>query len=356
MKQIIIILIIAALAYTAVTFFGSDDDYTNDENTSHEDETTNAVTGGDAGAVTTLATAFLATLDADQLAEVQLDYSLETAQNWSNLPQGGRVERVGIATGGLSTEQMAAFVTLMQTVSGSMSGEGWDEVKQIMNSDDYLGEIEGGPYGSDNYYLAFLGTPSDTDKWQLQFGGHHLAVSSTYENGVLTGSTPSFIAVEPYAEFEQNGTSNQPMVQEVNAFAAVLASLSEEELATAQLDETFTDIIAGPGADDAFPDEQVGLLVGSLTDEQQDMITTAIGTYVYDINDTDAGTILDAYVADYDNTYIAFSGTTDMTAKNDYFRVDGPAVWIEYSMQGGVVLEDNHPHSVWRDKNSDYGG
>ena len=38
----------------------------------------------------------------------------------------------------------------------------------------------GGPaFGEDEYYLAFLGTPSTTTPWMLQFGGHHLAINLT---------------------------------------------------------------------------------------------------------------------------------------------------------------------------------
>ncbi|GAA4887498.1 DUF3500 domain-containing protein [Streptomonospora salina] len=38
------------------------------------------------------------------------------------------------------------------------------------------------------------------------------------------------------------------------------------------------------------------------------------------------------------------------------FRGVGPSVWIEMSMQNGVVLDGVHPHAVWRDKDDDYGG
>ncbi|WP_461105034.1 DUF3500 domain-containing protein [Spirosoma koreense] len=46
-----------------------------------------------------------------------------------------------------------------------------------------------------------------------------------------------------------------------------------------------------------------------------------------------------------------------MITANDYFRIDGPRVWIEYSTQGGIVIRTPpHPHSVWRDRTGDYGG
>ena len=45
-----------------------------------------------------------------------------------------------------------------------------------------------------------------------------------------------------------------------------------------------------------------------------------------------------------------------MTEKGDYIRIDGPSVWIEFSMQNGIVLSGAHPHAVWRDKQTDYAG
>jgi hypothetical protein len=85
-------------------------------------------------------------------------------------------------------------------------------------------------------------------------------------------------------------------------------------------------------------------------------VLAAIASYVNDINDADAATILAKYESELGATYVAYSGTTALTEQNDYIRIDGPSVWIEFSMQHGIVLAGNHPHSVWRDRNTDYGG
>ncbi|GAB2558267.1 DUF3500 domain-containing protein [Spirosoma areae] len=57
------------------------------------------------------------------------------------------------------------------------------------------------------------------------------------------------------------------------------------------------------------------------------------------------------------DTYGAYSGSGTLNQPNDYVRLDGPSIWIEYSAQPsrdfpGMV----HPHSVWRDRHTDYGG
>ncbi|QDK77523.1 DUF3500 domain-containing protein [Spirosoma sp. KCTC 42546] len=36
---------------------------------------------------------------------------------------------------------------------------------------------------------------------------------------------------------------------------------------------------------------------------------------------------------------------------------DSPNVWIEFPYQGGVIIKNTpHPHSVWRDHTTYYGG
>ena len=56
------------------------------------------------------------------------------------------------------------------------------------------------------------------------------------------------------------------------------------------------------------------------------------------------------------DTWLSYSGTPSLTAENDYMRIDGPSLWLEFSMQPGRIVPGVHPHSVWRDRSADYGG
>ncbi len=307
-----------------------------------------------------LAEAFKATLSATQLATVQLAYSKTDAVKWSNLPQALSKNRVGISFGSLNATQLTAAKALMAAVlSAGTPNEGYNELEGAWAADDYLGANGGGTatYGQAYYYLAFLGTPSQTGLWELQFGGHHYTFANTYNGGKITGVTPSFRAVEPMAAVTANGQTYQPIEQERAAFAAMLAGLSAAEQTTAKLSTTFTDILLGPGIDGQFPTTKLGLKVGDLTTAKKTAVLDAIKLYVNDLDATTAATILAKYTADLDNTYIAYSGTGTMSTQNDYVRIDGPNIWIEYSTQGGIVIRTvPHPHSVWRDRTGDYGG
>lgn len=309
--------------------------------------------------VVCLAEAFKATLTSSQLSTLQLAYSKTDATKWSNLPDGLYNGRVGIKLSALNATQLTAFYNLMGAVlTQNAANEGLDELEGNLVADDYLVSIGGGSnYGRANFHLAFLGTPSTTGLWELQFGGHHYTFANTYNNGKVTGVTPSFRAVEPMASVSANNRTYQPAEQERLAFAAMLTGLSSAEQTTAKLSSTFSDILLGPGKDGQFPAAKSGLKVGDLTATKKALVLDAIKLYVNDLDAETAATVLAKYTAELDNTYIAYSGNTSVTAQNDYIRIDGPSVWIEFSYQGGIIVRNTpHPHSVWRDRTGDYGG
>ena len=308
-----------------------------------------------------LAEAFKATLKEDQLLLLQLAYSKEDAVKWSNFPQGAtRPKRVGINLGSLTPAQLSAAKALMAAVLGKDSlNEGYNEMEGILAADNYFGTTlhKTDMFGSGNYYIAFLGKPSTTALWELQFGGHHLAVSNTYNVGRLIGVTPSFRGVEPMMAIPVNGRTYQPIEQERRDFVRMIETFSNAEKNTAKLSSTFNDVLLGPGRDGQFPTTKQGVRVGDLKTEQQQAVLQAIERYVADLDAVTAKQVMTKYRAELANTYVAYSGSGTMNIANDYVRIDGPGVWIEYSAQPSRDFPGTtHPHSVWRDHTSDYGG
>jgi hypothetical protein len=292
------------------------------------------------------------------LAKLQLPYSVENAKRWSNFPPAGYSNRIGPTLGEFTLEQLAIVKALLKEAAGIAANEGYDELEQVLNADDYLKENTNDTAGfsSGNYYIAFLGVPAATGLWQLYFGGHHFAFANTYKDGVLTGATPSFRGVEPFTPFKQNGRDNAPMAQEQAALATLLGSLTADQAAKARLSQTFTDILVGPQKDGTFPATREGVRSGDMSDQQQALVIAVVETYVRDISPAEADVILARYKDELAETFISYAGSTKVDAENDYIRIDGPSVWIEFSMQPGRSLPGIHPHSVWRDRVSDYGG
>ena len=177
---------------------------------------------------------------------------------------------------------------------------------------------------------------------------------------MMVGGTPHFEAIEPLS-FVASGTTYQALNEEKIALADMLASLSATEQNTAKLSSTFGDILmgatnGGTSKDWTFPTTKVGLKVGTLSAAQKQKVIDAIKTYVLDVDDIDANAIITQYTNDIDDTYIAYAGTTGLATQKDYVRIDGPNVWIEFSVQSGIVMSGVHYHSIWRDHYRDYGG
>jgi hypothetical protein len=297
---------------------------------------------------------FKATLSTAQLAAVQLDYTQANAVKWSNLPCGNQC-RNGVALSTLSATQLVAAKALIAAVAGTAANDGYDEAFQIVAADDVLGTTAGSMYSAGLYYIAFLGTPTATGTWQLQFGGHHLALNTTYKNGAVAGATPIFEGVEPKT-WTTNGTTYAPLANEQATMAAMLASLSTAQLATARLATTFSDVVLGPNQDGKFPATKLGLPVSSLSAAQQALVLAAMRPWVQDADDATAASLLATYQGELANTYIAYSGNATLAANADYVRIDGPSAWIEFVCQSGVVYRNEiHYHSVWRDRARDYG-
>lgn len=316
--------------------------------------------------VVTKALAFKALLTTAQQQGLEQTYTTTLARRWSNLPCGANC-RNGIQLGSLTAEQLAAALEVIKAAMGTTASEGSDEFNQVRLADAYLGQNGGGSgYGAGIYFLAFLNTPSTTGPWMIQFGGHHYGANIAYNQGHVVGPTPLFEAIEPLT-FTLNGTTYSPLAQERDALATMLASLTADQLAAARLSQTFSDTTMTPGESNGgngtFPATKVGITVSSLSAAQKLLVLEAMKPWVRDMDDTVAANLLAIYQNELDGTYIAFTGngtagnaSSFLNANTNYARIDGPSVWIEFACQNGVVFRNQiHYHTVWRDRQRDYG-
>lgn len=328
---------------------------TSSSSSSSSSGTASTCTTGVQGAyITCLANNYLASLStSQQSSSIYAMTSDNASKYWSNLPTTF-VTRHGIALGALTTAQKSAAELLINAV---LSTQGQTTMAGLRAADGYLGANGGGAssYGSDLYYVSFLGTPSTTGSWILQLTGHHYTYfySVNASNNVVS-LTPNFVGVEPLT-FTYNSIAYAPMAGRQTALKAMLAGLTATQLASAKIGSAVDDLVVGPQADGKFPTTRAGVLVSSLTAAQQDLVKAAIATYASDGNGTGQ---YDAYVtsAALADTYVSFASYSDLATKGSYVRIDGPRVWIEFSVQSGIIFSANHYHSVWRDKTADYGG
>lgn len=212
-------------------------------------------------------------------------------------------------------------------------------------------------FGTPYYFAAIIGTPSETDPWQWQWGGHHITINATIASPNIA-LTPSFIGVQPIEYTDENGNTVRPLGDiEDDAFALV-NSLDDTQKQAAVLGATVIDLVLGPGQGGKAIQSE-GLPASQMTADQQAAFLKLIGHYTGLANDTTAAARLAEIKSTLDQTYLAWYGPT---TKGDpaYFRVTGPTIVIEYSPQavnrGTAPSAGNyHVHGVYRDPTNEYG-
>lgn len=237
----------------------------------------------------------------------------------------------------------------MQSV---LSAAGITYVDEMMAGDDYLLETSGDTnYGSDNYHIVFFGEPSVDEPWTLQFGGHHLAIHVSLGGDALSVS-PYFKGNQPVS-FEADGTTIEAMGNVRDDLFGLFESLDEDQLAAAELDGSYSDLVMGPGIDTGYPDAE-GLAYSELTTDQQALVQSVIADYVADAIEEMAEPLVALYGTQLDEITIGWSTSIDRDSQA-YMRIDGPRVWIEWVNTGNPGESGIHYHTVYRDKQLDYG-
>ncbi len=289
---------------------------------------------------------FLKALSPQQKSNAVVDYNQTNAIKWTNLPCGLAC-RVGVLFGSLSVHQKELALEVAKAALGTNPGSGYQQVIGIMKADAALGKSKDG-YSSDNYIIAFLGAPNVTDKWQLQIGGHHLAVNLTFDKGKVIGITPLFMGLEP--------PEDPTLKANHDGMVAMLSSLKPDQLTAAKLSEGYGDVYVGPGKDGKFPIVKSGIKGSLLSKQQKSLLITAMQNWVQIANNETSKSTLNGYARQLDETYVSYFGNITLNKKGDYVRIDGPGVWIEFICQPGAVYPQGiHYHTVYRDHLKDYG-
>jgi hypothetical protein len=320
--------------------------------------------------------AFLATLSDEQRATAQIELTPKLAVRWTNFPGGSDV-RNGVFFRDLKPEQVEAALKVARIALGE---EGFARYQEVRAADDAFakgrgGRGPGGPdqkkadgdpakkkaggvakkkgggggmnFGAMNYMIAFLGKPSKTTPWILQLGGHHLAINIYYK-GTTGAATPYHVAAQPTVWKDDQGKTHEPLAPMRESLHGLLISLTPEQSKQAKLEARFNDVYVGPGKDGKFPAKSEGVPVSELSDASKDFVKKAIAAWTGD--SPQGAEYRKLYEAELDKVKVSYSGTTNLSDRGDYVRIDGPRVWIEFATQGS-----DHIHTIWRDRLTDYG-
>lgn len=305
------------------------------------------LTGGDQTVAQAVAkaSAFLESLDGPQRGKAFLPFDSAKKPAWSNLPVT-MVPRNGLRLGELTPAQRVAALEVLAAV---LSKQGYQKVLDIMNADDHLvqGNANKMRFGTENYYLALFGTPSATKPWMVQFGGHHLGLNVSIV-GKETTVAPTHTGAQPDS-YTRDGKTVRPLGAENDLAFQLVNMLDAGQQKQAVLGARPRNLVLGPG-EDGKTIRPEGLKCVALRDNQRAVLLDLIGAWVHILPNDAAASRLAALEAKMDDTYFAWYGPT---AKGSaaYFRIQGPALLIEYAPQGST----HHIHTIIRDPNNDYG-
>jgi hypothetical protein len=309
----------------------------------------------------------LAALDDAGRGKVQFPFDGPQKTRWSNLPSP-MFERRGLRLADVTPAQRASVMALLAV---ALSRDGYRKVVDIMRGDEVLRKTQGGggrgaptgggapagggraggrggpTFGEDEYYLAFVGTPSTTAPWMLQYGGHHLAINLTLAGRQAT-MAPSLPAAQP-ASYSFEGRTIRPLGSENDKAFALVNALDSTQRGQAILNFRVSDLVLGPGQDGKTIQPE-GIRASALSAAQQTMLVELVREWAGIMNDAFAEPRMAEIKANLRDTYFAWSGpTTNGSAA--YFRVQGPTLVIEYAPQNSV----DHIHTIYRDPTNDYG-
>jgi hypothetical protein len=320
-----------------------------------------AVPAAPAGKAVDAARAFLAKLDDRQRSKVVLPLNTKTRTIWSNLPTGvtmqtGASERNGLKLGDLTSVQQDAAFALVAAV---LSPTGFQKVMNIVNADQQLEVATARQrpagnsvrFGRAEYYVAILGTPSPTDRWMVQFGGHHLAINVTVA-GRQSVLTPTHTGAQP-ATYTLNGQAIRPLGDENDKAFKLVNALDAGQQKQAVLGYEVRNLVLGPG-EDGKTIQPEGVRASTFNENQRMMLLDLVREWVDILDDAAAGAKMTEIRANLSETWFAWSGSLT-NGSPAYFRVQGPTVLIEYAPQGAARPTIDHIHTIYRDPTNDYG-
>ena len=298
------------------------------------------------------ATAFLASLGADQRSQAALDFADESnRKDWHYIPR----DRQGVSLKELDETQREKVFALVDT---GLSESARAKARTIISLEPILGKIEGPgrkwPRESGLYNAMVFGTPGDDDPWSWRFEGHHLSLNFTIANRSMVAPTPIFFGSNP-AEVRHGESKGLRALKEEEEMARdLLTSLDGEQKKVAIINGVApADILTRNATQVTDEVSTQGIQGKDLSSGQRELMHALLKVYVHrlpdEIADTEWGKVESADVSD---VHFAWAGPEERN-KGHYYNVYGPTFLAEYD---NTQNDANHIHSVWRDLTNDFGG
>jgi hypothetical protein len=295
------------------------------------------------------ATAFLNSLSAEEKAQAIFKFeSEEKAErlNWHFIPK----ERKGLPIKAMSEPQRALAKALLKT---GLSDDGYHKAEIIQGLEAVLREMEKDTTGKrdpEKYFVSIFGTPGGKEPWGWRWEGHHQSFNYTCAGDGAPTMTPSFFGSNPGVVQAGPKKGTRVLGKEEDLGRALIKSLDEEQRKKAViLQDAPKDILNVPGRSDTKPE---GISYAALKGDQQKQLVELTKVYLLRCRpDVAAEDWSRVEKAGLDKLHFAWAGGFEL-GEPHYYRVQAGNFVVEYdNVQNGA----NHPHSVWRDFDRDFG-
>jgi hypothetical protein len=295
------------------------------------------------------ASAFLGSLNAEQKAKATFKFDDAERTNWIFVP----ANRKGLPLKEMNPGQRHFAQAILAV---ALSGRGHMKAEQIMALEQVLLELEKGSgpkRDAENYFVSIFGTPDAKGTWGFRWEGHHLSMNFTLVNGELVSSTPSFFASNPGKIKEgQPGPAGFELLKFEDDLGRQLAkSLTPEQRKKGFLkQDPFKDIVTGNKQKADGLIKHQGIPASELDAEQKKLLGQIVLEYVSRTRPDFAVRELKAIDAVKDAMVFAWNGGLEV-GEPHYYSIQGPTFLFELAnFQGGA----NHVHASWRDLKKDF--
>ena len=293
------------------------------------------------------AKALIAALSDEQRAKIQIPFDSEERMNWQFVP----IARKGLPLKEMTEPQRKVAFELLKT---GLSASGYTKAETIRSLENVLRAQSGSATRDPElYFFSIFGDP-DGASWGWRYEGHHLSQNWTIAGGKASATTPAFFGANPAEVMDGPMKGTRALAAEDDLARAFLAALSDEQRKTAVVAEKApTDIVTG-NSRKANALDDVGIIVGTLTSKQQEMLMRLIEEHAAAQPAALADQRLAKVRADgWANVRFAWMGPTVKGPGNgNYYRIQGKSFLIEYD---NTQNQANHQHIVWRDFAGDFG-
>lgn len=299
------------------------------------------------------ASAFVASLDAEQRASACLEFEDRERTAWHFVPG----VYPGATLAQLDAIQRRALHRLLRA---ALSVSGYHKTTTIFGLEEVLRASaeaagrsrEAAIRDAGRYSVAVFGDPSSAAPWGFRLQGHHISWNFTSVDGHVS-ATPAFLGANPAEVHAGLFAGLRALPDEEDVARELLASLTPAQARVAvRAEQAPRDVLWGPDRLENVIGAPAGLAYADMDAAQRATLMRLVNVYVYNLTPrvaADAITRIEA--AGRDGIHFLWIGARARDAGH-YYRIHGPTFVIEYdNTQNGA----NHVHVVWHDRTDDFG-